>query len=38
MFWYGSAIPLQVSKDIKPKGFIGYPTKGITCALNIPSH
>jgi hypothetical protein len=39
MFWYGNAIPLQVSKDVtKPKGFLGYLTRGITCLLNIPCH
>ncbi len=23
---------------IEPKGFLGYPTRGIACALNIPNH
>ncbi len=23
---------------IDPKGFLGYPTRGIACALNIPTH
>jgi hypothetical protein len=23
---------------IEPKGFLGYPTRGIACALNIPTH
>jgi hypothetical protein len=35
-------IPFQVSSFkiyvIKPKGFLGYPTRGIACALNIPNN
>jgi hypothetical protein len=27
-----------ISKDIKFKGFLGYPIRGIACALNIPRH